>query len=171
MYTGKTVFAQLLEHLPLHQFRLCVKRYNGNHKLQSFSCFDQYLCLFFALQETVYALDSTTIDLCLALFPWAKFRTHKGAVKMHTLLDLRGNIPSFVAITDGKVHDVNILDVLIIEPGSFYIMDRGNIDFERLYHIHQAQGFFVIRAKSNLSFKRRYSHPVDKSTGVRCDRP
>jgi transposase len=240
MNTGKTVFAQLLEHLPLHQFRLCVKRYGGNHKVQSFTCLDQYLCLFFAqltyreslrdittcllgmqnklyhmgirgtiarstladanenrnwriyqdfahilihharelyckdsfavtLENTVYALDSTTIDLCLALFPWAKFRTQKGAVKMHTLLDLRGNIPSFIAITDGKVHDVNILDMLIIEPGSFYIMDRGYIDFDRLHHIHLAQGFFVIRGKSNLSFRRQYSHPVDKSTNVRCD--
>ena len=240
MYTGKTVFAQLQEHLPIHQFRQCVKRYGGNHKVQSFTCLDQYLCLFFAqltyreslrdittcllgmqnklyhmgirgtiarstladanekrdwriyqdfahilihharelyskdsfgvtLQETVYALDSTTIDLCLALFPWAKFRTHKGAIKMHTLLDLRGNIPSFIAITDGKVHDVNILDILMIDPGSFYIMDRGYIDFDRLFHIHQSPGFFVIRSKSNLSFKRRYSHPIDKSTGVRCD--
>ena len=240
MYTGKTVFAQLLEHLPLHQFRQCVKRYNGNHKVQSFSCLDQYLCLFFAqltyreslrdittcllgmqnklyhmgirgkiarstlayanetrdwriyqdfahvlihhareiyskdsfgvsLQETVYALDSTTIDLCLALFSWAKFRTHKGAVKMHTLLDLRGNIPSFIAITDGKVHDVNVLDMLIIEPGSFYIMDRGYVDFERLFHIHKAQGFFVTRGKSNLSFQRQYSRPVDKATGLKCD--
>ena len=240
MNTGKTVFAQLQEHLPLHQFRQCVRRYGGNHKVQSFTCLDQYLCLFFAqltyreslrdittcllgmqnklyhmgirgtiarstladanekrdwriyqdfalilihharelyskdsfgvtLQETVYALDSTTIDLCLALFPWAKFRTHKGAVKMHTLLDLRGNIPSFIAITDGKVHDVNILDILMIDPGSFYIMDRGYIDFDRLFHIHQSQGFFVIRAKSNLSFKRLYSHPVDKSTGIQCD--
>jgi len=240
MNTGKTVFAQLQEHLPLHQFRRCVKRYDGNYKVQSFTCLDQYLCLFFAqltyreslrdittcllgmqnklyhmgirgtiarstladanenrdwriyqdfahilihharelyckdpfgvtLENTVYALDSTTIDLCLALFPWAKFRTHKGAVKMHTLLDLRGNIPSFIAITDGKVHDVNILDMLMIEPGSFYIMDRGYIDFERLYHIHQSQGFFVIRGKSNLSFNRQYSHSVDKSTSVRCD--
>ena len=240
MYTGKTVFAQLLEHLPLHQFRQCVKRYNGNHKVQSFSCLDQYLCLFFAqltyreslrdittcllgmqnklyhmgirgkiarstlayanetrdwriyqdfahvlihhareiyskdsfgvsLQETVYALDSTTIDLCLALFSWAKFRTHKGAVKMHTLLDLRGNIPSFIAITDGKVHDVNVLDMLIIEPGSFYIMDRGYVDFERLFHIHKAQGFFVTRGKSNLSFQRQYSRPVDKTSGLKCD--
>jgi len=240
MNTGKTVFAQLLEQLPLHQFRQCVKRYSGNYRVQSFTCLDQYLCLFFAqltyreslrdittcllgmqnklyhmgirgtiarstladanekrdwriyqdfahilihharelyskdsfgvtLQETVYALDSTTIDLCLALFPWAKFRTHKGAVKMHTLLDLRGNIPSFIAITDGKVHDVNALDMLIIEPGSFYIMDRGYVDFDRLYHIHQAQGFFVIRGKSNLMFHRQYSHPVDKTTGVRCD--
>ena len=240
MNTGKTVFAQLQEHLPLHQFRRCVKRYDGNYKVQSFTCLDQYLCLFFAqltyreslrdittcllgmqnklyhmgirgaiarstladanenrdwriyqdfahilihharelyckdsfgvtLKDTVYALDSTTIDLCLALFPWAKFRTHKGAVKMHTLLDLRGNIPSFIAITDGKVHDVNILDMLMIEPGSFYIMDRGYIDFERLYHIHQSQGFFVIRGKSNLSFNRQYSHPVDKSTSLRCD--
>ncbi len=240
MNTGKTVFAQLQEHLPLHQFRRCVNRYKGNYKVQSFTCLDQYLCLFFAqltyreslrdittcllgmqnklyhmgirgtvarstlayanetrdwriyqdfahilihharelyskdsfgvtLQETVYALDSTTIDLCLALFPWAKFRTHKGAVKMHTLLDLRGNIPSFIAITNGKVHDVNILDLLVIEPGSFYIMDRGYIDFQRLYTIHQARGFFVIRGKSNLSFRRIYSHSVDKSIGIQCD--
>ena len=240
MYTGKTVFAQLLEHLPLYHFRRCVKRYKGNYKVQSFTCLDQYLCLFFAqltyreslrdittcllgmqnklyhmgirgkisrstlayanekrdwriyqdfahiliyharelyskeafgvsLQETVYALDSTTIDLCLALFPWAKFRTRKGAIKMHTLMDLRGNIPSFVAITNGKVHDVNILDMLIIEPGSFYIMDRGYTDFDRLNHIHQAQGFFVIRGKSNLSFQRQYSRPVDKTNGFRCD--
>lgn len=240
MYTGKTVFAQLLDHLPLYHFRRCVKRYKGNYKVQSFTCLDHYLCLFFAqltyreslrdittcllgmqnklyhmgirgkisrstlayanekrdwriyqdfahilihharelyskdafgvsLQETVYALDSTTIDLCLALFPWAKFRTRKGAVKMHTLLDLRGNIPSFVAITDGKVNDVNILDMLIIEPGSFYIMDRGYTDFDRLHHIHQAQGFFVIRGKSNLSFQRQYSRPVDKTNGFRCD--
>jgi hypothetical protein len=240
MNTGKTVFAQLQEHLPLHQFRQCVKRYSGNHKVQSFTCLDQYLCLFFAqltyreslrdittcllgmqnklyhmgirgtiarstladanekrdwriyqdfahilihharklyckdsfgatLNETVYALDSTTIDLCLSLFPWAKFRTQKGAVKMHTLLDLRGNIPSFIAITDGKVHDVNILDMLIIEPGSFYIMDRGYIDFERLFHIQESHGFFVIRGKTNLSFRRQYSYAIDKSTGVQCD--
>jgi len=240
MNTGKTVFAQLQEHLPPHQFRRCVKRYGGNHKVQSFTCLDQYLCLFFAqltyreslrdittcllgmqnklyhmgirgtiarstladanekrdwriyqdfahilihharelysqdsfgvtLQETVYALDSTTIDLCLALFPWAKFRTHKGAVKMHTLLDLRGNIPSFIAITNGKVHDVNILDLLVVESGSFYIMDRGYVDFDRLYAIHQARGFFVIRGKSNLSFRRLYSHSVDKSIGIQCD--
>ena len=240
MNTGKTVFAQLQEHLPLHQFQRCVKRYDGNYKVQSFTCLDQYLCLFFAqltfreslrditicllgmqnklyhmgirgtiarstladanenrdwriyqdfahtlihharelyckdpfgvtLENTVYALDSTTIDLCPSLFPWAKFRTHKGAVKMHTLLDLRGNIPSFIAITNGKVHEVNILDMLIIEPGSFYIMDRGYIDFERLHHIHKSQGFFVIRGKSNLSFKRQYSHIVDKSTNIRCD--
>jgi hypothetical protein len=240
MNTGKSVFAQLLEHLPLHQFRRCVQRYAGNRKVQSFSCLDQYLCLFFAqltyreslrdittcllgmqnklyhmgirgkiarstlayanetrdwriyqdfahvlihhareiyskdafgvsLQEAVYALDSTTIDLCLSLFPWAKFRTHKGAVKMHTLLDLRGSIPSFVAVTDGKVHDVNILDFLAIEPGSFYIMDRGYIDFERLCHMNQCHGFFVIRGKSNLLFQRQYSRPVDKTIGLRCD--
>jgi transposase len=240
MNTGKTVFAQLQEHLPHHHFRRCVKRYGGNHKVQSFTCLDQYLCLFFAqltyreslrdittcllgmqnklyhmgirgtiarstladanetrdwriyqdfahilihharelyskdsfgvtLQETVYALDATTIDLCLALFPWAKFRTHKGAVKMHTLIDLRGNIPSFIAITNGKVHDVNILDLLVVEPGSFYIMDRGYVDFQRLYAIHQARGFFVIRGKSNLSFRRLYSRSVDKSTGIQCD--
>jgi hypothetical protein len=121
------------------------------------------------LNETVYALDATTIDLCLALFPWAKFRQYKGAVKLHTLLDLRGNIPSFIYITDGKVHDINVLDVLIPEPGSFYVMDRGYLDFARLYGLTQGQAFFVVRSKENLQFRRLYSHPVDKSTGLRCD--
>lgn len=121
------------------------------------------------LKETVYALDSTTIDLCLSLFPWARFRKCKGAVKMHTLLDLRGSIPSMIWITDGKVHDVNILDELIPEPGSFYIMDRAYIDFFRLYSLHQCSAFFVTTAKSNFQFKRIYSHKVDKSTGLRCD--
>ena len=121
------------------------------------------------LDETVYALDSTTIDLCLSLFPWAKFRKTKGAVKLHTLLDLRGSIPVFIEITDGKFHDVNILDILIPEAGSFYIMDRGYIDFERLYSLHLSQANFIIRAKSNFQFRRIYSHPVDKSTGLRCD--
>ena len=121
------------------------------------------------LDETVYALDATTIDLCLALFPWAKFRQHKGAVKLHTLLDLRGNIPSFIHITDGKVHDINVLDVLIPEPGSFYVMDRGYLDFARLYGLTQNQAYFVVRSKENLKFRRLYSHPVDKSTGLRCD--
>jgi hypothetical protein len=121
------------------------------------------------LDNTVYALDSTTIDLCLALFPWARFRKNKGAVKLHALLDLRGNIPSFIDITDGKVHDVNVLDILIFEAGSFYIMDRGYIDFKRLYALHQALAFFVTRAKSNLKYRRLYSRPVDKSTGLRCD--
>ena len=121
------------------------------------------------LNETVYALDSTTIDLCLSLFPWARFRKTKGAVKMHTLLDLRGNIPSFVAITDGKVHDVNILDALIPEPGAIYVMDKAYLDFERLFSLHQNAVFFVTRAKSNSRLKRLYSSPVDKSTGVHCD--
>jgi uncharacterized protein DUF4372/DDE family transposase len=121
------------------------------------------------LKETVYALDSTTIDLCLSLFPWARFRKHKGAVKMHTLLDLRGSIPSMIWITDGKVHDVNILDELIPEPGSFYIMDRAYIDFFRLYSLHQCSAFFVTTAKTNFQFKRIYSRKVDKSTGLRCD--
>jgi hypothetical protein len=121
------------------------------------------------LDNTVYALDSTTIDLCLALFPWARFRKNKGAVKLHTLLDLRRNIPSFIDITDGKVHDVNILDILIFEAGSFYIMDRGYIDFKRLYQMHQALAFFVIRAKSNIKCRRLYSRPVDKTTGLHCD--
>ncbi len=121
------------------------------------------------LKETVYALDSTTIDLCLSLFPWARFRKHKGAVKMHTLLDLRGSIPSMIWITDGKVHDVNILDELIPESGSLYIMDRAYIDFFRLYSLHQCLAFFVTTAKSNFQYKRIYSHKVDKSTGLRCD--
>jgi hypothetical protein len=121
------------------------------------------------LKHTVYALDSTTIDLCLALFPWARFRKAKGAVKLHTLLDLRGNIPSFIHISDGKLHDVNILDQIAFEAGSFYIMDRGYIDFARLHGLHQAQAFFVVRAKSNLQFERVYSRSVDKTTGLRCD--
>ena len=121
------------------------------------------------LNQTAYALDSTTIDLCLSLFPWAKFRAHKGAVKLHTLLDLRGSIPCLVIITHGKIHDVKILDQLIFEPGAFYIIDRGYLDFNRLYAIHQASAFYVIRAKSNFRFKRLYSRPVDKSTGVQSD--
>lgn len=121
------------------------------------------------LEETVYALDSTTIDLCLSLFPWARFRKYKGAVKLHTLLDLRGNIPSMIWITDGKVHDLNILDVLIPEPGTFYILDRAYIDFLRLHSLQLASAFFVIRAKANLQFQRIYSHNIDKSTGLRCD--
>ena len=121
------------------------------------------------VDETVYALDATTIDLCLALFPWAKFRQHKGAIKLHTLLDLRGSIPSFIHITHGKVHDIKVLDVLIPEPGSFYVMDRGYLDFRRLYGLTQNLAFFVVRTKENLQFRRLYSHPVDKSTGLRSD--
>ena len=121
------------------------------------------------LDETVYALDSTTIDLCLSLFPWATFRKTKGAIKLHTLLDLRGSIPVFIEITDGRFHDVNILDILIPEPGSFYIMDRGYINFERLYTLHSYKAIFVIRVKSNFQFRRMYSHPVNKSTGLKCD--
>jgi len=121
------------------------------------------------LNNTIYALDSTTIDLCLSLFPWAKFRKHKAAIKLHTLLDLQGSIPSFIEITTGLIHDVNILDILIPEPGSYYIMDRGYLDFERLYRLHQDKAFFVIRAKKNLAFRRLYSNPVDKTTGLRCD--
>lgn len=240
MNTGKTIFSQLMDYLPMYEFRCCVKTYRGNYKVKNFSCLDQFLCMAFAqltyreslrdietclramqnklyhmgirgrvsrstladanekrdwriyadfaqvlihvardlysdeqfgveLEETVYALDSTTIDLCLSLFPWASFRKTKGAIKLHTLLNLRGNIPVFIEITDGKVHDVNILDILIPEPGSFYIMDRGYIDFGRLYLIHQYSAFFVVRAKVNLKFRRLYSHPVDKSTGLKCD--
>ncbi len=240
MNTGRTVFSQIMDYLPMHEFRKCVKRYRGNYKVKSFSCLDQFLCMAFAqltyreslrdieaclrsrqnklfhmgirggvsrntlananetrdwriyadfaqvlihqarslyakeafgveLEETVYALDSTTIDLCLSLFPWAKFRKHKGAIKLHTLLDLRGSIPTFIKITDGKIHDVNILDELIPEPGCFYIMDRGYLDFDRLYLLNLFHAFFIIRAKSNLQFRRLYSHPIDKSTGLRCD--
>ncbi len=121
------------------------------------------------LNNTVYALDSTTIDLCLTLFPWAPFRSTKAAIKLHTLIDLRGNIPSFIHISDGKLHDVNVLDELLPEPGAFYLMDRGYLDFERLHRLHLAGAFFVTRAKSNLKAKRRYSLPVDRSTGLICD--
>jgi hypothetical protein len=121
------------------------------------------------LDETVYALDASTIDLCLSVFPWARFRKSKAAVKLHTLLDLRGNIPSFISITDGKVHDVNVLDELFPEPGSIYIMDRGYLDFERLFLLHQCMAFFIIRSKSNTKFRRLYSHAIDKATGLRCD--
>ena len=122
------------------------------------------------LDQAVYALDSTTIDLCLSLFPWAKFRKHKGAVKLHTLLDLHGSIPSVIFITHGKIHDVNILDDLILEAGAIYLMDRGYLDFARLYAISQTPAFFVTRTKSNFDFKRLYSQPIDKSTGVQCDK-
>ena len=121
------------------------------------------------LAQSLYALDSTTIDLCLALFPWAKFRKHKAAVKMHTLLDLHGNIPTFISVTDGKVHDVHIRDEIFIEAGAFYVMDRGYVDFERLYQFTLHSAFFVVRTKSNVLIQRRYSHPVDKTTGVRSD--
>lgn len=240
MNTGRTVFSQIMDFLPLRDFRKCVKRYHGNYKIQKFSCTDQLLCMAFAqltyreslrdveaclramqsklyhmgircrvskstladanenrdwriyadfaqvlihiarslyakeefgieLGETVYALDSTTIDLCLSLFPWAKFRKCKAGVKLHTLLDLRGNIPTFIRITEALVHDVNILDDIIPETGAFYIMDRGYLDFARLYIFHQCLAFFVTRAKGNFQFRRLYSHPIDKSTGLRCD--
>jgi hypothetical protein len=121
------------------------------------------------LNETVYALDATTIDLCLSLFPWAKFRKKKGAVKLHTLLEVRGQIPVFINITDGKVHDVNVMDFLVWEAGSIYLMDRGYMDYDRLYQLHQERAYFVIRAKKNTKYERVYSRPVDKSTGLRCD--
>jgi hypothetical protein len=240
MHAGKLVFAQLTEHLPLTTFRRCVAAYGGEHKIKSFTCLEQFLCLAFAqltyreslrdieaclraqheklyhmgirgrvsrstladanevrnwriyadfaqrligmarklyldepfgvdLRETVYALDTTTIDLCLSVFPWAPFRSTKAAVKMHTLLDLRGNIPAFIHISDGKMHEVNILDQLQPEPGAFYVMDRGFLDFERLFRFHAAGSFFVTRGKSNLKARRRYSHPVDRTTGLICD--
>ena len=121
------------------------------------------------LDATVYALDASTIDLCLSMFPWAKFRKAKGAVKLHTLMNLQGNIPEFILISDGKLHDVNVLDYLLPVPGAYYVMDRGYLDFKRLYAMHQAKAYFVTRAKRNFIFNRRYSHEVDKSTGVQCD--
>ena len=240
MNSGRTVFAQVMEYLPLPEFRACVARYQGEYKVRGFSCLDQLLCLAFAqltyreslrdietclramqprlyhmgirgrvarstladanetrdwriyadfaqeligtakalyatepfgvdLAATVYAFDSTTIDLCLALFPWAKFRQHKGAIKLHTLLNLRGNIPEVVTISDGKWHDVKALDLLLPIAGAYYVLDRGYLDFARLYRFHQAAAFFVTRAKTNLQFARRYSRPVDKTTGIRCD--
>jgi Domain of unknown function (DUF4372)/Transposase DDE domain len=240
MSTGQLVFAQVTKYLPLTTFRRCVARYGGTHKVKTFSCLDQYLCMAFAqltyreslrdieaclraqqsklyhmginswvsrstladanenrdwriyadfaqsliaiarrlyaeepfgvdLKDTVYALDASTIDLCLSVFSWAPFRSTKAAIKLHTLLDLRGNIPSFIHISDGKLHDVNVLDLLLPEPGAFYIMDRGYIDFDRLYQLHEAKSFFVTRAKSNLKAQRRYSHPIDRSTGLICD--
>jgi len=121
------------------------------------------------LKQTLYALDSSTIDLCLSLFPWARFRKHKAAVKMHTLLDLHGNIPTFIRITEGKLHDVNILDEFLPEPGAFYVMDRGYIDFERLFLFTLCSAFFVVRTKENVLLERRYSRPVDRTTGLRSD--
>jgi hypothetical protein len=240
MHAGKLVFAQLMEHLPRSTFQRCVQRYDGQYKVQRFSCLDQYLSMAFAqltyreslrdieaclraqssklyhmgfrahvarntlananatrdwriycelaqslirtarrlyadepfgvdLADTVYALDSTTISLCLSVFPWAPFRTREAAIKLHTLLDLRGNIPSFLVISDGKVHDLNILDQLVPEPGAFYLMDRGYLDFERLGRLAAAGSFFVTRARSDLKVQRQYSRPVDKSTGLMCD--
>ncbi len=242
MHQGKLVFSQLMVHLPLNVFARCVAAHRGNHKVQDFSCLDQFFAMSFAqltyreslrdievnlraqakrlyhmgfrcstisrntlananatrpwqiyadlaqhligiarplyaneplgidLDATVYAFDATTIDLCLSVYPWAPFRRAKAAIKLHTLLDLRGSIPSFIHITDGKTHEVNVLDDLVIEPGAFYLMDRGYLDFARLFVIHQAQAFFVTRAKSNTKFKRRYSHPVDRdTTQVVCD--
>lgn len=240
MYSGRTVFSQLMDFIPRHELNRCIQRYQGNRKVRTFSCYDLFLCMAFAqltyreslrdieaclraigfklyhagirgrvsrstlaeanenrdwriwadfaqvlihtakglyanedfgveLEATVYALDLTTINLCLSLFPWARFRRTKGAVKVHTLLNLRGSIPEFIYISEGKLHDVNVLDILIPEPGSYYLMDRGYVDFERLYTVHQATAFFVTRAKRRFQCRRRYSHPVDKSTGLRCD--
>ncbi len=240
MLQGRIVFSQLLDFLPRKSFRTCVKRYNGNYRIRSLTCYEQFLCMAFAqltyrdslrdtvlclqamqkklhhvgiqsrvakstladanekrdwriycdfaqvligqarrlyadddfglqLQETVYALDASTIDLCRSLFPWARFRSTKSGIKVHTLLDLRGNIPSFVSITDAKLHDVNILDELLPEPGAIYVMDRAYLDFERLFRMHRGLAFFILRAKANTQLRRLYSTPVDKSTGVICD--
>ena len=241
MYAGRTIFAQVMDVLPLRRFHTWVKRYRGNRKVKDFTCLDQFRVMAFAQltyreslrdieaclramqpklyhmgirgpvsrntlananhqrdwrvyadfaqvligrarqlyadedfgdelhQATLDALDASTIDLCLSLFPWAQFRQTKAAIKLHTLMDLRGSIPVFIHISDGKLHDVNMLDLLVVEAGAFYIMDRGHLDFERLFSIHQGQAFFITRPKSNLQCRRRYSHTVDKTTGMICD--
>ena len=240
MFKGQYVFSQITDHLPLHTFRKCVERYQGERYVKQFRCFDQYLAMSFAqlthreslrdieaclqaqssklyhmglrssisrstladaneqrdwriyadfaqalikiarplyagdelgldLKNTVYELDASTIDLCFSVFPWALFRSTKSAVKLHTLLDLRGNIPSFIHISEGKLHDVNALDMIIPEAGSFYVMDRAYLDFERLFSLNNSGAFFVIRSKNNILFKRRYSSPVEKTNGIRCD--
>lgn len=229
-----------MDYMPIHTFRRCAARYQGDRNVRSFTCLDQYLCMAFAqltyreslrdieaclraqqqklyhmgirgtvaksnladaneqrawriyadlahsliitartlysnepfgidLQQTVYALDATTIDLCLSMFPWATFRQTKAAIKLHTLLDLRGNIPTFIYISDGTMHDVNILDALPIEAGAFYVMDRGYLDYARLYAVSLSAGFFVTRSKSNLRCRRIYSHQIDRATGLRYD--
>jgi len=241
MNEGKFVFAQLMQHLPLSTFRRCVQLYDGEHKVKSFSCLDQYLCMAFAqltyreslrdieaclraqrsklyhlgfrannisrntlananatrdwriyaqfaqrliaiarrlyanesfgvdLKHTVYALDSTLIDLCLTLFPWTPSQQSKAGVRLHTLLDLRGPIPSFLYISEARFAEINILDQLIPEPGAFYLFDRGYLDFTRLHRFQLAGSFFVTRGKAKLSLKRRYSHRVDRSSGLICD--
>jgi len=240
MHSGKLVFAQLMEHLPLHTFRRCVAKYPSRYPTLTFSHLDQFLCMAFAqltfreslrdietclrahssklyhlgirggiarstladanetrdwriyrdfalnlirvarklyaddsfgveLANTVYALDTTTIELSLSLFPWARYGTRQAGVRVHTLLDLRGNIPSFLYISDAKTGELAVFDQLIFEPGSFYVMDRGFIDFARLYRLHQERAYFVIRARSNLQYQRLESHAIDKSSGLRCD--
>ena len=240
MYTGTTIFSQVMRHLPWHRFHRIVQHYRGDYKVKSFRCADHYRVMAFAqltfreslrdieaclramrsklfhmgirstvsrnnlsnanerrdwriyaefaqvliaearrlytdedlgvdLNATVYALDSTTIDLCLSVFPWARFRRTKGAIKLHTLLNLHGAMPEFVLISDGKLHDVHALDHLIPCPGAYYIMDRGYLDLGRLYRLHTARSLFVTRAKANFKFRRRYSHPVDRTTGLICD--
>jgi len=240
MYTGKTLFAQIMDFLPWKTFHRLVSRYDGDHRIRTLPCAEHFRALAFAqltyreslrdieaclsaqsaklyhmgihspikrstladanerrdwriyaefaqrlitqarklyaeedlgldLTNTVYALDSTTIDLCLSLFPWAPFRSTKAAVKMHTLLDLRGNIPSFIHISAGKVHDINVLDLMIPEPAAIYIMDRAYLDFERLFTLHDAGAFFVTRAKANSDLRRIYSAPSDRAQGIICD--
>ena len=240
MHAGKLVFAQLMEHLPLHTFRRCVAKYPSRYPTLTFSHLDQFLCMAFAqltfreslrdietclrahssklyhlgirggvarstladanetrdwriyqdfavsliriarklyahdefaveLDNTVYALDTTTIEMSMSLFPWAHYGGTHAAVKLHTLLDLRGNIPSFLYISDAKTGELTVFDRLLFEPGSFYVLDRGFIDYARLYRLHEERAYFVIRARSNLQFSRLQSHPVDKSSGLRCD--
>ena len=240
MNLGQSLFAQLMDHLPTHEFRRCVQRYGGNYRVRSFSCWDQFLCMAFAqltfreslrdivaclrsqerrlyhlgirgtvsrstladanesrdwriyadfaavliaearqlygrddlglgLASAVYALDSTIIDLCMTLFPWARYKSAQHALKLHTLLDLRGSIPTFIRVTAAQVHDVNLLDALTPEAGAFYVMDRAYLDFERLYRWTEHGAFFVTRARKDFRFTRLFSHPVDKTTGVQCD--
>ena len=240
MFSGSTIFAQVMNIVPWRRFQTCVSRYQGDYMVKTFRCSEHYRVMSFAqltyreslrdieaclramgsrlyhmgiksnvsrnnlayanenrswriyadfaqilihkakmlyvnepfgadLDSTVYALDASTIGLCMSLFPWARFRRAKSAIKLHTLINLRGNIPEFIHISDGKMHDVNVLDILTPSPGAFYIMDRAYLDFERLYTLNLAKAFFITRAKKNLNFKRRYSHQVNKPTGVQCD--
>ncbi len=241
MSTEKTIFAQLLSFIPRHEFDKCVARYNGDYRVRSFTCWEQFIVMCFAqltyreslrdietclhtmqsklyhvglrskiarstiadanesrdwhifadfchyliqwaetlyqdnesfkldLKNAVYAVDSTTIDLCLSLFPWAKFRKNKGAVKLHTQLNLKTLLPKDIEITDGLCHDVNILDRIIFELNSIYVLDRGYVDFQRLHGIHSSKAYFVVRAKKNMRFKRILSSKIDKTTGVQCD--
>ena len=172
MHQGKLVSSQLMAHLLMSTFRRCVAKHRGHHKVKDFSCLDQFFAMARALYAKdplgidldagVYALDASTIDLCVSLHPWAPFRSTKAAVKLHTLLDLNGRIPSFIHITDGKTHELNVLDNLVIEAAAFYLMDRGYLDLRRLYVIHRAQALFVTPAKSNTQFRRRYCNRVDR---------
>ena len=171
MNAGKTLFAQLMEFVPWTTFARIVQRHGGDPGVRRLPCTEQFRVMAFAqdLTNTAYALDSTTIDLCLSLFDWAPFRSTKAAIKLHTLLDLRGAIPSFIHISDGKMHDVNVLDLMTFEAGAFYVMDRRYVDFGRLFGIHRSGAFFVTRAKRGFNARRVCFAPCDRAAGIICD--